>query len=466
MKREPPAFAGLAGAARRDITPPVGVHATSGWGASKHARSEGTHRPLLVTALALAERVGQAPSVVVAIDHVEFSDLISGRGGLVEVALEALGLERSRLMIACSHTHAGPSMSERRISRPGGELLEEYAETMKRGVIDAAADAIASLRPATITWGSGHCDLATNRDLPDLDPTSGRYLVGFNPDQPADDTVVVGRVTEDESSRPIATIVNYACHPTTLGWDNKLVSSDYVGAMRELVELHTEQAPSVFLQGASGDLAPAWQYTADPDLADRYGRQLAYSVLSVLEGMLPPARRLAYKETVESGAALAVWGPEPFTPDPTLKTAAIALDFPLARLPGPGDPTTVTHGEAWLEERVLRKQEIVATVGSGETHRTSAWIWRVGRAIVVGHPNEAYSDLQVRLRDYFPDFCIVVANVVNDSGVVAYLPSPSLYDKDVYSVWQSPYDKTCLGLLIDSCAEQIEKLMVREGGAA
>ena len=48
-------------------------------------------------------------------------------------------------------------------------------------------------------------------------------------------------------------MVNYACHPTTLAWENTLISPDFPGAMREVVERATA-APCVFLQGASGDL--------------------------------------------------------------------------------------------------------------------------------------------------------------------------------------------------------------------
>ena len=59
----------------------------------------------------------------------------------------------------------------------------------------------------------------------------------------------------DCNRRLLGTIVNYACHPTTLAWQNTLISPDYVGALRQAVEEQTG-APCVFLQGASGDLGP------------------------------------------------------------------------------------------------------------------------------------------------------------------------------------------------------------------
>ena len=76
----------------------------------------------------------------------------------------------------------------------------------------------------------------------------------------------------------LGTLVNYACHPTTLAWENTLISPDYVGAMREVVEQHTG-APCLFLQGASGDLGPREGFVGDTAVADRNGRQLGFAAL-------------------------------------------------------------------------------------------------------------------------------------------------------------------------------------------
>lgn len=115
----------------------------------------------------------------------------------------------------------------------------------------------------------------------------GLPVIGFNPTVPqdaTDDTVVIGRLSRVEpaapgeplpTTTPLATIVNYACHPTTLAWQNTLVSPDYVGAMRDLVEESTG-APVAFFQGP-GELAPREQYTgtwrSPTGTAPRWGTQ-------------------------------------------------------------------------------------------------------------------------------------------------------------------------------------------------
>ena len=162
---------------------------------------------------------------------------------------------------------------------------------MNRKLNDLVATARRSCRPASLTFATGRCPLAAHRDLPDT--VRGQIVCGYNPAGPADDTVLVARVS-DEANGTLATIVNYACHPTTLAWENRLISPDFPGAMRELVEQSTG-APCVFLQGASGDLGPVEGFVGDPAVADRNGRQLGHAVLSVLETLPQPFTRFQYR---------------------------------------------------------------------------------------------------------------------------------------------------------------------------
>jgi hypothetical protein len=94
---------------------------------------------------------------------------------------------------------------------------------------------------------------------------------------------LLGRIT-DRQGKQRGTLVNYACHPTTLAAENKAISPDYVGAMRETIERATS-APALFLLGMCGDLAPRYQYVGDTAVADQHGRQLGYAALATLNDM-------------------------------------------------------------------------------------------------------------------------------------------------------------------------------------
>src|SRR5436190_18477228 len=119
--------------------------------------------------------------------------------------------------------------------RPGGQLIRPYLEALRDACVQAIREALAGATQAQLTWGLGRCTLASNRDLPDA--RRSRFLTGYNSGAAADDTLLVGRITTG-AGRSLATLVNYACHPTTLAWENTLISPDYVGAMREVIEAH------------------------------------------------------------------------------------------------------------------------------------------------------------------------------------------------------------------------------------
>ena len=73
-----------------------------------------------------------------------------------------------------------------------------------------------------------------------------------NPDGPRDDEAMAVAV-RDASGAPIASLFQYACHPTCLGGYE--LSADWPGAATRSVEAATG-APCLFVQGCCGDVRP------------------------------------------------------------------------------------------------------------------------------------------------------------------------------------------------------------------
>jgi hypothetical protein len=442
----PPAgFSGIIGVSRRDITPPSGINARN-WGAAAFDVAQGVHRPLLATALTLQAATDQPPLALVALDLGWWRDrddeAIVRRG-----ILDALSLPEERLIMALSHTHAGPCTSLLNADRPGGQLIHPYLEALRDACVQAIKDALAQATRAQLIWELGHCTLASNRDL--FDTRRSRFLTGYNPDAVADDTLLVGRITADDG-RILATLVNYACHPTTLAWENTLISPDYVGALREVIEAQTDGALCLFLQGASGELAPREQYTSDVAVADRHGRALGWACLATLEAMPSPGMRLGFDSVVESGAPLAVWREIPWHAPNELAAVQSTVMLPLkpdlqslaeieAQLARTDDPVML--------ERLRRRWGVRRIVGDGGAWAMPIYAWRIGDALLVAQPNEAYSWFQQELRRRFAPRMLAVLNLSN--GSCGYLPPATLYAEDIYAVWQSPFAVGGLEALVE-----------------
>lgn len=452
-----PGFNGLIGVARRDITPPPGIYARN-WGAAAQDLADGVHKPLLCTVLTIRAGSNETPLVLVALDATWFR----GPEGAIQIREQVcrdLGVQSSALMVSLSHTHSGPSLSPAELHKPGGTLIKPYVERVAAMIVEAAREALEAECQSELRFATGRCGLAADRDLPD--PSSPRLVCGFNPGAIADDTCLVGRVSRSSDGVTLATLVNYACHPTTLGASNRLISPDFIGAMRETVEAHSSGAPCFFVQGASGELAPRIQYTSNTSIADAHGRELGHAVVAALEGMLAPGKMLAMEGVVESGAPLAMWRMR----DRQASTVVRAMELPVEL---PLKPTL--RGEAQImdemsrcqdraaKERLHREVLVARTVGAGaETSQRSVWIWRLGEVLLVGHSDEAYSLFQQQLRSAFPAFGVVVMNVVNGWG--GYICPAARYEQRVYQSQQSPYASGCLELLINRVSRAIAELL-------
>lgn len=472
-----PQSAVRAGVARADITPPVGIYHRM-WGAAVHDRSTGVHRPLTATALCLAPAPEAAdgsagPLAFLAIDHcllwtAEMNRLLDG------IAAQA-HWPRDRLTIFFSHTHAAGLMDPGRANLPGGELIEGYLSQLIETLVKLLGQARAALQPAQIVYGYGRCDLATHRDY--YDARREQFVCGFNPLGPADDRLLVARVAGGDG-RTLATLVNYACHPTTLAWQNTLISPDYIGALRELVEGATG-APCLFIQGASGDLGPREGYVGDTAIADRNGRRLGYAALSAIEALPPPLRNFRYAGAVVSGATLgtwhwchisearrrqiARWRPFGRTVDLPYRddlgdAAALEADreqweaeFRFAE--EAGDLERARSARA-MAERGSRKLTRLASLPGGRTYPYPLRGWRLGDAVWVPLDGEHYNVLQRTLRDRFPGVPMIVGTIANGSNVW-YLPDRDSYGKGLYQEDASILAAGSLETLIEELAAQI-----------
>jgi hypothetical protein len=334
------------------------------------------------------------------------------------------------------------------------------------------------VRDATITYALGTCTMAANRDY--WDTAYDGHTCGYNPDSPADDVVTAARVVDD-SGRAVATIVHYACHPTTLAWENTLISPDYVGALREEVEGATG-APCIFLQGACGDLGPREGFTGDPRVADRNGRQVAFAALSALMSAGPPGTDFEYRGPVVSGATLGTWAHVPQEGQRLAQASDFAGGSYTADLPLKPIPTReALQGE--LDRWRSREQE--AAAGGDEAaardlgaraERAQRWlgrldelpegdscplgftVHRMGDAVWVACGGEPYSAIQVELRRRFPDNVILCSPLAGDMQV-AYLLPADRYGKGLYQEEPSSLAPGCLETLTDAIACRIEALV-------
>jgi len=451
-------FKGEMGVARADITPPPNIYSRS-WGSALHDAAEGIHRPLVTTCLFLRGGDPQIELYLLCFDLGWWYD-IAHEMEIRKAILEKSGIRDEQLVTHMGHTHSGPITNLQNLNRKGGDLIPAYREKIVEGAVAALAGAKANVQPAVASWAEGRCNLARNRDLV-LD--SETFLCGINPDGPTDDTVLVGRVT-DMSGKIIATMVNYACHPVSLGGGNKLISPDYYGAMREVVERDTGGAPCLFLHGASGDMTPLRSYESDPAIADQNGRQLGYAALSTLTGMLPPEQEIAFDRIEDSGARLGRWSLRPKPANTTLKATVSDTELPYVDLPSEAELIEAIKvcTDRPLKERLERRLMVRHDVGEGKSRKVRTTLLQIGDAFLVGAPAEPYSAFQKEIRARFPGHAVMVLNIVN--GNVGYLAPAETYSKPgLYQIKISLFRPGCMEQVIEDTANSLKALETAHG---
>ncbi len=433
-----------------DITPPKGIYSRN-WGAAKFDVASGVHKPLFLSCLVTQSDDGTL-GVIIAADLGWWKNNDDERN-LRTAILQECGLKEEQLLFCLSHTHAGPSICTNDKDQNGGEHIIPYSEFLKKTAIESIKKAKENLINGFLSWEYGCCDLATKRDL----NLNGEYLIGYDPSTNADQTLLVGKLSDADGELK-AVICNYACHPTTFAHENTLISPDYVGAMRELIA-EKLNVPTVFLQGASGDLAPKKQYVKDPEIVDANGRKLGYAILSTLENTSPVGKKWTFDYALQSGAPLAIYAEKDIIPNQTFKQLKFEVKIPYKQLDSIEKIEQEFNAceDRVMKDRLWRKLNTRKSIGE-QTHAVlPVWIWQFGDAFVVAQANEVYAVGQELIRAHFKTRHIAFINIAN--GYLGYLPPENLYGKDIYAVWQTPFEKGGLELLIAEVIAKIEHLI-------
>jgi hypothetical protein len=134
----------------------------------------------------------------------------------------------------------------------------------------------------------------------------------------------------------------------------------------------------------------------------------------------------------------------------------LAVRLPLKAWPSAAEIETeaATCTDRALAERLARKARVRRSIGDGDSFMLPVWLWQLGDATLVAYREEAYSALQQRLRAPAQDGAVIVMNLTN--GSCGYLPPAELYDENIYTVWQTPYDRGCLEALGDAVIAAME----------
>jgi len=276
-------FAWRAGTAKGKITP-----AEPFWMAGFAARTrpaEGTLHDLWVKALAL-EDARHRRAIVITTDLVGYPKPVAD--AICDQIASKCGLQRSQIMLTCSHNHSGPVLSSALtdiypLDDRQRAMIAQYTPVLERTIVAMAAAAFAHLAPATLAIGLGQCDIAVNRRN-NVEKQLPQVLAEHKPLRgPVDHSLPVLAV-RGADGRLQAVLFLYACHNTTLS--GYLYAGDYAGFAQLALEAKHPDCLAMFAIGCGADQNALPRSTVE--VSRNYGNALAEGVERVLAQAMKP----------------------------------------------------------------------------------------------------------------------------------------------------------------------------------
>lgn len=468
-----------AGVAQTDVTPPLGV-AHAGWGAQVHERAAGVDLPLVATALALGD--GSQTAVIV---DVAATYLMEPEAAAAREAVTALtGLPESHVRLSYTHTHSGPI---HRLSGTwvagGSEMIPAYKDDLRNKIAGVAWAAIRNMRPARMAAGRGTCAIAVNRRF--RRPEDGAVVVGRNWDGPVDHDVQVLRFDALDGA-PLATVVDYACHPITVGPDNDLLTPDFPGVVKQLVGDATGSI-CLFLQGAAGDVGPI-RGVARGGIGEyrKLGAALGHEACRIWWELESPRREERYVGTLESGAPLAIYDDVPVADPPRpLRVRFRRVDLPAKAMGEPAelDARAKHHAdalavlrreggdeEAIRRETMLAKRSLMRALLARRLDGQATWpVEFQGIALgtdvaLLAISAEPFVEVGRRIKAASPFGFTVVSGYANVGW--GYLPTPDAYPLGGYEVEVSPFAPEAAEAAVAAGLELLHELAADVTGGA
>jgi neutral ceramidase len=404
--------------------------------------------PLYATALVL-EKAGKAVAIV-DLDLIGFETDWSNK--IMDAIVGLTGLRRENTRLSWSHTHSGPNTFRLKTITEGLDMVLSYMEGLPLRIASAVWKAQQNVKPVRVSAGSGSCAINVNRRLrlPD-----GTVVVGRNWDGPADSTVRVVRI-DDLGENPVATVVHYACHPTTMAWECQYFTPDYPGMARQTVEKELGGL-CLFLQGATGNLTPRRGFTGDLKIYRHLGFLLGLEATKVAVAIETLPREESFQGVLQSGAPIALYEDRPKEPE----AADLRVIYRMLKLPlKPTRPPAELEAEAEVARKELerrrkegRAEEIRAATSKatqagwradyarlyhGKTHVD----WplqgiRIGPVALLAIAGEPFTEINQEIVSRSPFQHTLFSGYSH--GGFGYIPARNAYAEGGYEVEASPF---------------------------
>lgn len=347
---------------------------------------------------------------LIAIDSLGFTVALTN--GLRNQVAKALSIDMENVMVCFSHTHAAPNAA----------IEKEYYVFVCQQIMVAVEQAIQLMFPVQAAWGVAANEVGVNR-------RGSEHIF--------DDRLGILKITGLASNDLQVLVVRIATHANVLMSDNYLISADYFGTTRALLEQKFD-CKVVLLQGASGDVRP--KYRQDNAIfLEIHPVEAAQQVISAAEQENYNKQSMQSLDNIAMRIYQAVDGvihnlhPQPITSLALFSVrhtfhADVPTDKRALEIAKEAKRYAGIDGTGWLQEVQRLQQEKITRQSS----IVEIQYFIVGDGCICGVPNEVMSEIALVIAKKANQQLLFFNGYTN--GIESYLPSAEEYDKGGYEV--------------------------------
>ena len=385
------------GVCKVDITPPIGIDFV---GYHRDTGINNIEERIYGTVFVFEK--DEMKTVFISIDNIGM--LVEDTNMIRERVASELHVPFERITVVYTHTHSGPETV--------GEqpLVNSYKTVLVNNIVHGAVTANNNLSPCEIGWSVTTGDIGVNRRERTSD---GRAKMGTNIEGVVDKRIGMLAIRNAETKELSGIIVFCTAHPNVLKGDSDVLSADYPGMTREILE-KIVNCPVIIVQGAAGNVNAKYRGSGDALT------QMAYTLSGHVLTMLPIVT---------------------YSPIVSLRTVSSTMQMKLKDIPEMNEIRSMAqlaekqwdvNTDEWLAIILEKYKQGMRQLSID----LEIQLFQMNDGIFSGIPMEPFSETALEMKESLQNELAFFGGYTN--GYIGYLPTKEEYAYGGYEVELNP----------------------------
>ncbi|MEH6933118.1 neutral/alkaline non-lysosomal ceramidase N-terminal domain-containing protein [Bacillus sp. JJ783] len=385
------------GVCKVDITPPLGIDFI---GYHRDTGINNIEERIYGTILVFEKN--EMKTVFISIDNIGM--IVDDTNIIRERVASELHVPVERITVVYIHTHSGPE------TVGDDPLVQSYKTILVNNVVQGAVTANNNLKLCEVGWGVTTGDIGVNRRERTSD---GKAKMGTNIEGIVDKRIGVLTMRNAETKELVGIVVFCTAHPNVLKGDSDVLSADYPGMTREILE-KILNCPVIIVQGATGNVNAKYR------------------------GSQEALKQMAY---VLSGHVLTILPTVTYSPIVNLRTISTTMQMKLKDIPEIEEIKRMAqlaekqwgvNTDEWLTIVLEKYKQDVRQLSVD----LEIQLFQINDGIFSGIPMEPFSETALEMKESLQNERAFFGGYTN--GYIGYLPSKEEYVYGGYEVELNP----------------------------